>query len=384
MIYTIFISKFPTTFDLIASIAYDDIFCAQMVTIRQSLACWTSNPMETDEFILWAERFRIVGLIQITLNCGYNVLVTFIEKETLYVSDVFTIRILFSIYVREVDKMEDGEIDLISNFISERCPTFSGKGKNKPKRLDNLDELYESYCNLILEENKQRIKNDGWEAIQFPIRSIHIMRKVIEEIGAKKRTKFEMDFLCPHSDRNVKEEKSHDGFAGWNFAIHCLDYLFKNEQIFKKSKKIILFSDDGPKDFHYKEYLFLLSEIASNHKKEMEVNFFPEYHGCNGCDSAAGLVSTVITKLQIERKEEFNSGENIFNHLCKYQNEKDSLENHVIKFYNKISKREITVEKLPKKVKKWRQWKIISIGYFEMRELYLCGDKNTQKITRMK
>ncbi|CAF1382827.1 unnamed protein product, partial [Didymodactylos carnosus] len=76
----------------------------------------------------------------------------------------------------------------------------------------------------------------------------------------------------------------------------------------------------GPKDFHCEEYLFLLSEIANNHKKEMKVNFFAEHHGCNDCDSAAGLVSTVITKLQIESKEEFNSGENIFNHLLKTKN----------------------------------------------------------------
>ncbi|CAF1201718.1 unnamed protein product [Didymodactylos carnosus] len=322
---------------------------------------------------------------------------------------------------RKVDKMEDGEIDLISNFISERCPTFSGKGKNKPKRLDNLDELYESYCNLILEENKQRIKNDGWEKLKKRISNYnyHVnkfyhqreqynyLKSNIEEnevllttdftkysykvtdfiIELKYKDKISKEIITKYyhnlADRNVKGEKSHDGFAGWNFAIHCLDYLFKNEQTFKKSEKIILFSDSG-QDFHCKEYLFLLSEIASNHKKEMEVYFFAEYHVCNGCDSAAGLVSIVITKFQIESKEEFNSGENIFNHLCRYQNEKDSLENHVIKFYNKIPKREITVEKLPKKVKKWRQWKIIGIGYFEMRELYLCGDKDTQKIKRMK
>ncbi|CAF1339547.1 unnamed protein product, partial [Didymodactylos carnosus] len=36
---------------------------------------------------------------------------------------------------------------------------------------------------------------------------------------------------------------------------------------------------------------------------------FGQADDCNGCDCAAGLVSTVITKLQIESKEEFNSGE---------------------------------------------------------------------------
>jgi len=90
-IYTVFVrDKFLTKFDLWASMLYDDLFCLSMIVVRMNI-----------DFQLPEAKPRalmFLGLFQLILVCLYNLLVSFIEADTLFISNYLYARVFFAVY----------------------------------------------------------------------------------------------------------------------------------------------------------------------------------------------------------------------------------------------------------------------------------------------
>lgn len=89
-VYTMVVNKYSRQFDLWAAMTYDDVFCVQVVALRMNLNMQVPKQLR---FVL------VMGLGQDSLVFAYNILVCFIENDTLYVSSKLWVKVFLALYV---------------------------------------------------------------------------------------------------------------------------------------------------------------------------------------------------------------------------------------------------------------------------------------------